>query len=56
MAIVSWPIDDSLRDVIRGEDKGGLGRAKPQTIEISPPKHDGQSSATYELPQTIFAC
>ena len=42
----------------RGEDKGrGLGRAKPsQPLKLAPPKHDGRSSATYELPHKMFAC
>ena len=41
---------------VRGEDKGA-GRAKPsQPLKLAPLKHDGRSSATYELPQKIFAC
>jgi len=33
-----------------------LGTAEPsQPLKLSP-KHDGRSSATYELPQKIFAC
>ena len=35
----------------------GLGRAKPsQPLKLAPLKHDGRSSATYDLPQKIFAC
>ena len=35
----------------------GLGRAKTsQPLKLAPPQHDGRSSATYELPQKIFAC
>jgi len=36
-----------------------LAGARTRGLEISPPpkkKHDGRSSATYELPQKIFAC
>jgi len=42
----------------RGEDKvGRLRGAKPsQSLKLAPPKHMGRSSATYELPQKIFAC
>jgi len=41
----------------RGQGGGRLGRAKPsQPLKLAPPpKHDGRSSATYELPQKIFA-
>jgi len=39
-----------------GDKVEGLGRAKPsQPLKLAPPKHDGRSSATYELPQKIFA-
>jgi len=35
----------------------GLGTAEPsQPLKLAPPKHDERSSATYELPQKIFAC
>jgi len=45
------------RGCVHGRGQGGLGGLSPPTIEISPPpKHDGPSSATYELPQKIFAC
>jgi len=52
------PPSPPLRSRARGEDKGGLGKLSPPTIEISPTpkKHDGRSSATYEFPQKIFAC
>ena len=41
----------------QGQGQGGLGRGvKPPNIEISPPpKHDGRTSATYELPQNIYS-
>jgi len=40
----------------KGEDKVAWDGYALPTIEISPPKHDGRSSATYELPQKNFAC
>jgi len=43
-----------------GEEGGGGGRGRPkpsQPLKLPPPpKHDGRSSATYELPQKFFAC
>jgi len=47
-----------LRAPKQGRVQGGLGRAKPsQPLKLAPPiKHDGRSSATYKLPQKIFAC
>ena len=40
----------------QGRGQGGLGGAKPsQPLKLAS-KHDGCSSATYELPQKIFAC
>jgi len=48
---------ENVRPPARGKDKGGLGGGlSPPTIEISPPpKHDGRTSATYELPQNIYS-
>ena len=48
-----------LRAPKQGRVQGGLGMAKPsQPLKLAPPpiKHDGRSSATYKLPQKIFAC
>jgi len=49
---------ENVRPPARCEDKEGLGEglSTPQPLKLAPhPKHDGRSSATYELPQNIYS-